>query len=169
MRVTFYDQHKSAEAVQIGWWAQIGENAVTLHAEWSGGPDQCIGVLTVDGFTREPLHPDFPIAKDADGRIAVTDAPAPTVTQAVEVKWPRGANYGTRWSDGWNAARRDCIAAYDAALAQAPAPAGETDAEVLRKAAGIWQAAGSTTRYRKLLRMANRIEAARPSPDRETA
>ena len=53
--------------------------------------------------------------------------PAPTVTQTAEVKWPGEApitddlSYAMkRFYAGWNACKRT----YDAALAQAPAPAG---------------------------------------------
>ena len=71
--------------------------------------------------------------------------PAPTVTQAVEVP----------------------------ALAQAPAPAGETDAEVLRKAADILAAQTDfpapffTWTPEGIRALADRLP--RPSPDRETA
>ena len=121
--------------------------------------------------------------RDDDGDVNLgggarfTPAPAPTVTQAVEVKWPAAAPreesdpYWAPWYDGWDAARARCIAAYDAALAQAPAPAGETAAEVLRRAADIYHEKHGrnwTATATNLRDLADALEA-RPSPDRETA
>ena len=175
--VTFYDE-------QVVWTVDVGlTTGVTVMASMQGVSLKQ-GENTILTSDDEGLATLAQVLMDA----AKAPAPAPAVTQAVEVKWPEAKVGGSPAADGWNDCLRACKRAYDAALAQAPAPAGETEdggtlAERVRRAADALLEAGEWGEiprvvggefgvigeaFRMLDRYAAHLEA-RPSPDREAA